>query len=102
MECGATSANYVKRVVDCLNEKFPNPHVFNACKLYYPIVYPKNCMHSVVVRWTIGPFNQVKIHVYYNNYMKLFIIILLSVIAKIPMATTQNKFANSIKKKIQT
>ena len=39
-ECQAIGAKYVQRVIGSLNERFPDLHLFNACKLFNPILYP--------------------------------------------------------------
>ena len=36
-ECQAIGAEYVQRVVDSLNERFRDLHIFNACKFYFSI-----------------------------------------------------------------
>jgi hypothetical protein len=33
---------YVQRVVDALNNMFPDLGIFNACKLFSPNIYPAN------------------------------------------------------------
>jgi hypothetical protein len=35
-------AKYVQRVVDALNNMFPDLGIFNACKLFSPNLYPTN------------------------------------------------------------
>ena len=39
-ECRIIGVEYVQRVVDALNERFPDIGVFNACKLFSPKLYP--------------------------------------------------------------
>src|ERR1700738_4005700 len=39
-ECKFIGAKYVQRVVDALNNKFPDLGIFNACKLFSPNLYP--------------------------------------------------------------
>ena len=39
-ECRIIGAEYVQRMVDALNERFPDIGVFNACKLFSPKLYP--------------------------------------------------------------
>jgi hypothetical protein len=41
-ECKFIGAEYVQRVVDALNNKFPDLGIFNACKLFSPNLYPAN------------------------------------------------------------
>ena len=41
-ECKFIGAKYVQRVVDALNNKFPDLGIFNACKLFSPNLYPAN------------------------------------------------------------
>ncbi|KAG0618977.1 hypothetical protein M758_4G106200, partial [Ceratodon purpureus] len=39
-ECRLIGAEYVQRVVDALNNRFPDLGIFNACKLFSPNLYP--------------------------------------------------------------
>ena len=39
-ECRIICVEYEQRVVDALNERFPDIGVFNACKLFSPKLYP--------------------------------------------------------------
>ena len=41
-ECKFIGVEYVQRVVDALNNRFPDLGIFDACKFFSPNLYPAN------------------------------------------------------------
>jgi hypothetical protein len=40
LECKLIAAEYVQKIIDALNERFPDLPIFNAAKLFSPKYYP--------------------------------------------------------------